>query len=405
MRILYVTGHYPPDLTSGATMQIRRTAELVAAMGHDVAVLAGSVFGGLDDGETRTEHVGGVTVTWIGTAERVDQRADGNWQNPLAGSETAAMLARWRPDVVHAHVLQTLGVDPVAEVVSAGLPVIVTMHDFWWWCARLFLVDRDMRPCAVDTARSACDCALTAAWRLERAVRLRRVLDGVDHVLVPSDVVRAAVITNGLAPERVDVDENDFPTASPAAPGDVERHHGDVRFVYAGGDHAIKGRDVVLAAAAHLARTSGWRLTTYGIPERPRRRWQRRPRGRVDRRPIYRAEDVGDVFGLADVLLLPSIARESYSMLAREALGCGVAVVTSDCLGPTEVVEHGRNGLIVPTGDDEALADAMRTLINDRALLDRLRRAARSAPPRRRDPVEHAASLVERYQRLLSAHR
>lgn len=402
MRILYITGHYPPDLTSGATMQIRRTAEHVSTMGHEVTVLAGALFGGLADGATRTEEIGGVTVRWIGTADRADQDIDGNWQNPAAGREAADLLAQWQPDVVHAHVLQTLGGDPVAAAVAADVPVVLTMHDFWWWCPRLFLVDRDLHPCPLDTTRSNCACARTAAWRHDRAGRLRTILDAVDQVLVPSAVVRDAVITNGLAHERVDVDENDFPGGAPAAGVAPPSSTGEVRFAYAGGDHAVKGRDVVLAAAARLSRRRGWLLRAYGVPPPPLRRWRRR-RGRVDYLPAYRPEDTDDVFGQADVLLLASIARESYSMLAREALGCGVAVVSSDCLGPTEVVDHGINGLIVPTGDDRALAEAMEALVNDRALLDRLRRGARSAAPRRRDPVEHAASLVERYRALVTA--
>ena len=58
----------------------------------------------------------------------------------------------------------------------------------------------------------------------------------------------------------------------------------------------------------------------------------------------------------SDVLVIPSIARESFSIAAREALLAGAAVITSDCLGPEEVVRHGENGFVVPTGDAAALA-------------------------------------------------
>jgi glycosyltransferase involved in cell wall biosynthesis len=102
------------------------------------------------------------------------------------------------------------------------------------------------------------------------------------------------------------------------------------------------------------------------------------------------------------VLVIPSVARESFSLAAREALGAGLAVITSDCLGPTEVIHDGANGMVVPIGDDLALAEAMQRLIDDRELLERLRSGARSDPPELRRPAEHAASLVGRYQRLIA---
>ena len=43
MRILYVTAHYPPDFTSGATLQLQRIARNVVAVGHEVAVVSGAI--------------------------------------------------------------------------------------------------------------------------------------------------------------------------------------------------------------------------------------------------------------------------------------------------------------------------------------------------------------------------
>jgi glycosyltransferase involved in cell wall biosynthesis len=402
MRILYVTAHYPPDFTSGATLQLRRVAQNVAAAGHEVMVLSGAITLGLADGATTTEVVDGVTVQWIGTAGRIEQDDDGNWLNPAATACAAGVMDRWRPDVVHAHALQTLGADLLAEAASRGIATVVTMHDLWWWCARLFLVDAQLQPCPLDTTHSACACARSAAWRRDRAARLAAALAGIDQILVPSAALRDVVLLNGLAPERVDVDENDidraaFPSSSPAPSRPA---HG-VRFVYVGGDHPLKGRDVLLAAARRLRSRPTWRLTLFGV-HRPAGRWPWRQR-RVAFEPPYDPPDAAAVFDAADVLVIPSVARESFSLAAREALATGLAVITSDCLGPTEVVHDGVNGLVVPLADDVALAAAMQRLIDDRQLLDRLRAGARADPPHLRRPAEHAASLVDRY-RLLADH-
>ena len=211
MRILYVTAHYPPDFTSGATLQVQRAARHVAAAGHEVAVLSGAI--GLADGTTRTERVDDVALHWIGTAARLAPDDDGNWSNPAATAYATEVMDRWRPDVVHAHALQTLGADLLAEAAARGITTVVTMHDLWWWCARLFLVDRALQPGPLDTTRSRCECARTADWRRERAARLAVVLAGVDQILVPSASLRDVVVLNGIDAARIDIDENDVDPA------------------------------------------------------------------------------------------------------------------------------------------------------------------------------------------------
>jgi glycosyltransferase involved in cell wall biosynthesis len=228
------------------------------------------------------------------------------------------------------------------------------------------------------------------------------VLAGVDQILVPSASLRDVVVLNGIDAARIDIDENDVdPAVTEVSAQRPERSGTTVRFVYVGGEQPLKGRDVMLAAARRLHRHRGWRLTAYGVRRRAglRTRWRER---RVRFEDAYPPAATAAVLSAADVLVIPSIARESFSLVAREALAAGLAVITSDCLGPTEVVTDDVNGLVVPIGDAAALAGAMQRLIDDRQLLTRLRTAAQSRPPELRRPAEHAAALVDRYRRLVS---
>jgi glycosyltransferase involved in cell wall biosynthesis len=407
MRILYVTAHYPPDFVSGATLQVQRLAETMAAMGHEVAVFSGCIADAdLADGEVRRHQQGPITVHWIGTVSRIEQDVDENWQNPHATRAIAELLRSFRPEVVHGHALQTLGADVVSLAAGSGVPTVVTMHDFWWWCPRLFLVDRELRPCDGLRAESTCACARDASWRRQRRAVLAPTLAMADLVLVPSEAMARALRTAGIHVEQLEVDENDVDPGSLAGTvdGPVAAPSSDVRFLYVGGDAAVKGRDVVVSAGARLAPLPGWRLDLRGVPAPLRSRWRRR---RADPRirylPAYPPEATAAVLADADVLVIASIARESFSIAAREALGAGLAVITSDCLGPEEVVVDDGNGLVVPTGDDAALADAMRALVEDRDLLARLRRRAAEHPVTPRPPEAHAADLLARYRTLTGA--
>jgi glycosyltransferase involved in cell wall biosynthesis len=60
-----------------------------------------------------------------------------------------------------------------------------------------------------------------------------------------------------------------------------------------------------------------------------------------------------------------------------EAMAAEIPVIASAVGGIPELVEHGRNGLLVPPGDDAALADALLRVLGDRALADELAAAGR----------------------------
>jgi glycosyltransferase involved in cell wall biosynthesis len=394
MRILFLTGHYPPDLTSGATLLVQRLAHAARRAGHDARVVAGAYRAGLADGAVRDTDDDGIPVRWIGTTGCTDQDADANWWNPAAAAVVAGVLDDWRPDVVHAHALQTLGGSVLDETAHRGIRTVVTMHDLWWWCARLFLVDTSMQPCALVTCLGECPCARTPQWRDERSRRLLQVLARVDLVLTPSSALRDVVIANGLDPARVRVDPNDVEITRRAAPVDRDSvlSAPDVRFLYLGGPNPLKGADVVTAAAQHLTGANGWRLVAHGLADTVTSLPER-----AAVRPPFDPSERDTVLARADVLVLPSVARESYSLAAREALAAGLAVITSDCLGPEEVVVDGVNGLVVPTGDAVALAAAMTSLVEDRELLVRLRHGATATPIPDLDADMHLSGLLTAY--------
>lgn len=70
---------------------------------------------------------------------------------------------------------------------------------------------------------------------------------------------------------------------------------------------------------------------------------------------LGKQDDVAEVLSLADVMLLPS-AKESFGLVALEAMACGVPAVTSDAGGLPEVVLDGVCGFLRPIGDVDGMA-------------------------------------------------
>jgi glycosyltransferase involved in cell wall biosynthesis len=72
-----------------------------------------------------------------------------------------------------------------------------------------------------------------------------------------------------------------------------------------------------------------------------------------------------------------SSAYEGFGNVLVEAMACGCPVVSTDCpSGPAEILGQGRYGLLVPVGDDAALAQAMMRILGASPDTDELRRRA-----------------------------
>ncbi|MBS4046094.1 MAG: glycosyltransferase family 4 protein [Alphaproteobacteria bacterium] len=87
------------------------------------------------------------------------------------------------------------------------------------------------------------------------------------------------------------------------------------------------------------------------------------------------SQDMPAMLARANLIVMPSY-REGLPRGLIEAAAIGRAIVTTDAPGCREVVRHAENGLLVPVGDGKATADAIRRLLQDPMLRQRL--AARS---------------------------
>lgn len=74
-------------------------------------------------------------------------------------------------------------------------------------------------------------------------------------------------------------------------------------------------------------------------------------------------DDIPLIWQQTNIAVLPSYYREGIPRSLLEAAACGRAIVTTDMPGCREIVEHERNGLLVPPRDPQALADAIERLI------------------------------------------
>jgi glycosyltransferase involved in cell wall biosynthesis len=110
--------------------------------------------------------------------------------------------------------------------------------------------------------------------------------------------------------------------------------------------------------------------------------------------------DMPELYALMNVFTLPS-HREGFPRSAMEASAMGVPCVVTDVRGCREAVEHGRNGLLVPLGDVEALAKAILDLLDDHEKAREMGAEGRQMALDRFDEQRVFALVKAEYARLL----
>lgn len=82
---------------------------------------------------------------------------------------------------------------------------------------------------------------------------------------------------------------------------------------------------------------------------------------------LGKQDEVAQIISLADIMLLPS-EKESFGLVALEAMACGVPTVASNAGGIPELIKHGQTGYLAPVGDIALMSEYVIRLLSDEAL-------------------------------------
>ncbi len=88
-------------------------------------------------------------------------------------------------------------------------------------------------------------------------------------------------------------------------------------------------------------------------------------------------EDLARYYASADIFCAPATGAESFGIVLLEAMAAGKPVVASDIAGYNGIIRHGRQGLLFPKRDTEAMASALRFLVLNPDLAQQLGKTGR----------------------------
>lgn len=290
----------------------------------------------------------------------------------------AGELRRRGPDVFHAHLTWPLGAkNPILAAILARRPAVIAT-------VQLFM-----------------------AVEMTRAMRLQERLIGmaVDRIVVVSrHTGRRLHETLGWPLSKMEVIRNGVDAGALRRPSDPALRRaltgdGDAPLVLVSARLDVqKGHRYLLAAATQVP---GAVFAVAGEgPERADLEALAGELGVADRvRFLGRRDDVPELLAVCDLLVLPSL-YEGLPVSVLEAMAAGRAVVATAIGGSDEAVVDGESGLLVRPADPDALAAAIRRLLHDRALRERLATAGRARVERDFSAAAMVARITDVYELL-----
>ena len=267
------------------------------------------------------------------------------YDNPQVTARLAELMQAIEPDLVHAHCIQELGTGLLTAAEVAQIPVVLSVHDFWWLCERQFMVRMDETYCGQSPVRiDACKGCVDNFWAARtRFAHLQEISRKAQAITYPSQFAKSLSEASGFAPGRGVVWENGVWVPSPRFfKAQQARRARDPRvsFGYLGGPAHIKGWPLIRSAFAGLPNGGFRGLVVDGSLDGSW--WRARDleglAGEWSVMPRFDQAGMDAFYAQIDVLLFMSQWKETYGLAIREALARGIAVIQTDSGG---TVEHG----------------------------------------------------------------
>ena len=324
MKLMMVARRYPPDVRSG-TERVFENLYSQARERHEVRLVVGYT--------QARDQVPPEAVA-------VDLRGLSKAQSWAAiGRACIQEEARFKPDVVLGNSI---------EVMTLRTPLACIVHDLNFG-------------------------SLKPSFGAQAKVQFYRLRARFSKTLITvSDAARRSLTEAGLKPKNFHVIHNgvDLNQFSPFEPS---RESDEVVFSYPSRILPGKGQHLAIDAVARLPRLHKRRarLTVVGAVVDPI--FYDQLRVQAYEQPVDFATDVAEIasfYQKADVVLFPTLLEEGFGFTAVEAMACGKPVIYFDQSAVREAT--GGIGMGVPRGDVDAMRDAMKTLMDDPELRQRL---------------------------------
>jgi glycosyltransferase involved in cell wall biosynthesis len=444
---LIASHHFPPRYVAGAEQYAYRLVKWLIQNGHEAKVVyVDSVdYGNSPEPTCAEDNYDGIPVCRLRfNLDTVPDPFGWSYWNPAIGEWFEQFLVDYRPDLVHINSGYLLSASPVEAVKRLALPVVLTLHDYWFLCPYVGLLHPDGTLCPGPSEAIQCVwCMMTERrryrlpdsllqgklgsavtylsrhtpmrWlpgfnrRLEamrdRRARVKHAFQRADVVVGLSRFLCDKHTEYGLQPRRmVFIGFGMEPRTQAAA---TERAGPGLRIGYLGQLAPHKGIDTLVKAFNQLSSSRDSLYLEFhggfghciGYEAEIRRLAAANPA--IKFFGPYDNRRVGKILSGLDVVVVPSVWYENRPTVILEALAAKTPVIGSAIGGIPELITHGVNGLLFEAGTPSDLANQLRRLLDEPSLLSRLCNSIQPV----KTIEEEMAELMQVYESLVGEHK
>jgi len=371
--------------------------------GHSVTVITHAESASLNRNDYQvvpTEYEGIPVREIHHNLSRAENPARAEYENPEVAVMVRDELCATMPDIVHAMHAMKLSGAALQACYDLGIPVVLTLVDYWMICPRHILVrsnnqlcngpahDLDCLECLNDThgfasgrlrklpaamlrrgASFGSQLSNSRFWRDVAAIRkreayLRQIVERAVRVMALSQFQKDIFVRNGYPAARIEVLHHGLETEGLHAPSFLPAE--DFEVVFIGSLVAHKGPHILVKALAQRP-DARVRLLIYGsatgsnpyldsLKQLAARDKRVKLMGTFDRR------DIGRVLQSAHALAMPALWYENEPLVVKAAQFIGLPVLASDIGTLATSIKPGVNGKLIPPGDVEAWAEALSSI-------------------------------------------
>lgn len=368
MRVLIINTYYAPEIIGGAEYSVKKLAETLVVLGHDVSVLC-------TFDEDKEESIDGVKIFRFKSRHccralnissysrfyRVLHRVQDLYNQKNVRS-IEMLINKINPDVIHTNGLYDIS--PVVWKIAAdkGVRVIHTLRDYYLTCPRV--------TCDCENAKNG-ECT-APKWYCKLQRKVNRVSSKyVDVVTAPSKKTLDLVLATGcfdkaeikkVVPNAIDFDEKKMYEIWDARKKRLNSEE-TVKFVYLGALNESKGVKWLLEAFTKIQNAELY-FAGRGALEKEILEASR-CNSNIKFMGFLSEENTNKLLRESDVLICPSIWNEPFGRVILDAYKNAMPVIASNRGALPEIVDNS-TGVIVQSGDTNKLVDAINEYIINR---------------------------------------
>lgn len=408
MRILQIVHGFPPREGAGTELVTLNLSKALRERGHQVTVFTRTADPEAQEFSVQEDQVEGLSVVRVVNNYTALPGFHALYASPFFDSVFLRLLNQVQPDVLHFQHVQHLSTRLLSLAAALGYRTVLTLHDFFFPCHLVNLINTEGALCAGPARGEQCVSCLrdraTPEEARQRFLHMERTLRAPDMILTPSPFL-AQKIADFFPSLQHKLRVASLGVTTIPRIAKLQTPDAPLRILYVGVFLPHKGAHVLVEALKSLP-SETFEAVLYGATVSTQQSYMQRLRKEAEGLPIrffdgYPHEHLNSILAQCDVLVMPMIWEETFSLVTREALMAGLPVIAARRGALPEVVHDEVNGLLFDPENPEDLRRCLQRLIAEPDLVSRL--SEHETPMK--TVVEYAEEMESLYKEIVLPYR